>query len=67
MDSTKCSLCGAPNGCGAAQGKDTCWCTAVQIPKEVYDRIPADLKNKVCICKKCAEDPTKSQDLAWNE
>ena len=44
MDSvTNCPLCGGPNDCGVAAGKDVCWCFSAGVPSEVVERIPDSL------------------------
>lgn len=51
----RCPLCGEPNDCGMAAGNSACWCFGVTIPGEVLERIPDAAKDKVCICRRCAE------------
>jgi hypothetical protein len=41
--------------CGMSQGKSECWCTNLKFPQAALDRIPADAKNLVCICPRCAQ------------
>jgi len=48
-----CPLCGATNECGVHSGD--CWCFHTKVPQELRDRIPAELKGKVCICRNCVE------------
>jgi hypothetical protein len=51
-----CPLCGQPNACQlctAAAYKGPCWCATVSIPDELLARVPADQRNRACICKNC--------------
>ena len=50
-----CPLCGRPNDCAAAAGRmhEGCWCEKTSVPKELREKIPKELKGKVCICKQC--------------
>jgi hypothetical protein len=57
-DPAKCPLCGQPNECQLCTVntyKGPCWCAKVKISQDLLDQIPADLKNKVCVCKGCVE------------
>jgi hypothetical protein len=53
-----CPLCGKNNGCAFSGGKprdDTpCWCAALPISSDVLDAVPAEARNKICICRNCA-------------
>lgn len=55
-DATKCPLCGGPNACAIAAGRDaeTCWCMTVVVDPDAIARIPAEAQGKVCICERCA-------------
>jgi len=58
IDPANCPLCGQPNECRlctASTYKGPCWCEAVKIPAELLARVPAELVNKACICKRCIE------------
>ncbi|HMP82864.1 MAG TPA: cysteine-rich CWC family protein [Verrucomicrobiota bacterium] len=51
-----CPLCGRPNDCRlctTAAYKGPCWCESVSIPEELLARVPAELRNKACICREC--------------
>jgi hypothetical protein len=50
---TICPLCGHPNHCAKAEGKDIqeCWCFNVQFPKEIFELIPEGKTG--CICQNC--------------
>ncbi len=56
MDETvsRCPLCGQPNECGMAAGQSSCWCFETQIPPEVLERVPPELRGVACVCKACA-------------
>lgn len=48
-----CPLCNEVNHCGAENGD--CWCFHTEIPIELQERIPIELREKACICQKCVE------------
>lgn len=54
LDPSRCPLCGGPNDCGAVKGQSTCWCHTAVIPKEVWQRIPVEMRGVACICRSCA-------------
>jgi hypothetical protein len=59
LDAARCPLCGQPNGCQlctAAAYKGPCWCATVSIPEELLARVPAELRNKACICRNCVRE-----------
>ncbi|MFO1379835.1 MAG: cysteine-rich CWC family protein [Chitinivorax sp.] len=52
-----CPLCGAPNQCAAAQAgtlQVACWCSTVPIGAATLARVPAELRNRACLCVACA-------------
>jgi hypothetical protein len=53
LDPARCPLCAQPNACGAAAGRDTCWCFDASLAPEALARIPARAIGVVCICAKC--------------
>ena len=53
----RCPICGGPNDCGMAAGKSECWCARVKISPEALEKVPEGVKWKVCVCKKCANEP----------
>lgn len=59
-DSRRCPLCGAANACAVAEGKGEgrCWCFEREIPADVLERVPADLRGKACVCRTCATAET---------
>ena len=53
-----CPVCGGPNECGGAAGTDQCWCSTVTIPHEALTAVPADAWHRICICPRCAQQPS---------
>ena len=53
----RCPICGGPNDCGMAAGKSECWCARVKISPEALEKVPEGVKGKVCVCRKCANEP----------
>ncbi|WP_081824473.1 cysteine-rich CWC family protein [Paenibacillus sp. UNC451MF] len=49
-----CPFCGGENKCSVESGD--CWCFHTKVPQELRDRIPAELRGQVCICRKCVEE-----------
>ena len=58
LDPDRCPLCGNGNDCGMARGAETCWCFEATIPDELIERIPAEARGVVCVCKVCANEAT---------
>jgi len=59
LDAGQCPLCGRPNHCAlcaASAWKGPCWCMNTNIPVELLARVPADLRNKACICEMCVTE-----------
>ncbi|MEM1418071.1 MAG: cysteine-rich CWC family protein [Myxococcota bacterium] len=54
VDATRCPLCGAANECGAAAGRERCWCFDVAIAPSTLAMIPTEAKGRACICPRCA-------------
>jgi hypothetical protein len=55
----RCPLCGQPNDCQlctTAAYKGPCWCEAADIPHELLARVPAELRNKACVCRACVNN-----------
>jgi hypothetical protein len=50
----RCPLCGDQNACGMAAGEGSCWCFSTKIPADVLERVPAEARDKVCVCEACA-------------
>jgi len=55
-DVSNCPLCGMPNDCAVAAGRDpdSCWCMTATMSPGALASIPAEAKGKVCICGRCA-------------
>jgi hypothetical protein len=54
LDPDRCPLCGNGNDCGMARGAETCWCFEAVIPDELIEKVPAEARGVVCVCKACA-------------
>lgn len=55
-DPERCPLCGGPNDCRlctAATYKGPCWCESAKVPDELLARVPAEARNRACICRAC--------------
>ncbi len=63
IDPKRCPICGEPNACGGAEGAPKCWCWDETIPAEALARIPAEAKDRACICKRCAAGSEKPISL----
>lgn len=61
-DTTRCPLCGKPNECAVAAGREpeSCWCMTATMSPEALAAIPAEAQAKVCICADCARKPPAS-------
>lgn len=54
----RCPLCGGANDCQlctAAVYKGPCWCVAARIPDELLALVPAESRNRACICRACVQ------------
>lgn len=49
-----CPLCNAQNYCGI-NSAESCWCMNKEVPKALIEQVPADQKNKSCICARCVD------------
>lgn len=64
IDPTRCPLCGGDNRCaneieratGVAQ--PPCWCTTASFPPDLMTRLPAEARDKACICPACVSAMT---------
>jgi len=55
-DASRCPLCGGPNECRVCTAdtyKSSCWCATVEIPAELLVCVPAEQRNRACICRNC--------------
>ena len=61
-DTTRCPLCGAPNECAVAAGRDpnSCWCMTATMHPASIAAIPAEAQGRVCICAACAREAPAS-------
>ncbi|KJK07118.1 MULTISPECIES: cysteine-rich CWC family protein [Pseudomonas] len=53
-----CPACGASNRCSLADPRtaaQACWCYSVSIAPEVLETLPAEQRNKACLCPACAQ------------
>lgn len=53
----RCPLCGYSNDCSLADPRtaaQACWCFSVSIDPARLAALPDDLRNKVCLCPRCA-------------
>jgi membrane protease subunit (stomatin/prohibitin family) len=56
-DAERCPRCGQPNRCsqaGQAQPVQDCWCFHTPIERSVLDELPAEQRDKTCLCPNCA-------------
>jgi hypothetical protein len=56
-DASHCPACGAANRCGLADPRSAargCWCFEVSIDPAILEALPAELRNKACLCPRCA-------------
>jgi hypothetical protein len=63
----QCPLCARPNGCQLCSPdayKGRCWCEQVEIPDALLAQVPADLRNKSCICQDCVTEFHRSKNPA---
>ena len=52
-----CPLCGYSNDCSLADPRTAtqpCWCFSVSIDPARLAALPDDLRNKTCLCPRCA-------------
>lgn len=57
-DASRCPVCLALNDCRLCTSeayKGPCWCEAVDVPDELLARVPAEMRNRACICRTCVE------------
>lgn len=50
-----CPLCGNDSGCGLEAGKpiEACWCSRAAFPEQLKKRVPAELRERACVCETC--------------
>jgi hypothetical protein len=54
IDPHRCPLCSGTNDCAVAQGRGNCWCFTRPISDEVLERVPAEARDRACVCTSCA-------------
>lgn len=57
-DTTLCPACGARNHCSLANPRSAthdCWCYGVSIDPQVLEALPTELRDKACLCPRCAQ------------
>lgn len=53
----KCPLCGFNNTCSLSDPRTAtqpCWCFSVTIDPARLEALPANLRNRACLCPRCA-------------
>lgn len=57
-ETTRCPCCGQLNDCAQA-GQDAavedCWCFSTPIDPAQLDALPAEQRNRACLCPRCAQ------------
>lgn len=54
----RCPACGARNDCSLADPRTAdreCWCYGVSIDPAVLEALPPALRDKSCLCPRCAQ------------
>ncbi|HEY0288916.1 MAG TPA: cysteine-rich CWC family protein [Pseudomonas sp.] len=60
-----CPACGSSNRCTLADPRTAdqpCWCFSTDIDPAVIASLPEDLRNKACLCPRCAT--LKTEEIA---
>lgn len=50
INESSCPFCLKDNQCDVA---NNCWCKVLQVPTQLLELVPVELKNKTCICNAC--------------
>jgi prepilin-type N-terminal cleavage/methylation domain-containing protein/prepilin-type processing-associated H-X9-DG protein len=69
FDAGQCPLCGQPNTCQlctVSAYKGPCWCARVEIPEGLLSRVPAELRQRACLCPGCIASFRLPQAKAQN-
>jgi hypothetical protein len=56
-DAERCPRCGQANRCaqaGQTQAVADCWCFHTPIEQSLIDQLPAEQRDKSCLCPNCA-------------
>jgi hypothetical protein len=72
IDVTQCPLCRRPNDCrlcAAPADNVSCWCAQVEIPEALLAQVPAESRNKSCLCRDCVTTfhRSKNSGIAMSE
>lgn len=54
---SRCPLCGFTNQCSLADpltADQACWCFSETIDPARLEALPAELRNRACLCPRCA-------------
>ena len=57
MNDERCPRCGQPNRCaqaGQEQAVQDCWCFHTAINPHALAELPAEQRDKACLCPNCA-------------
>jgi hypothetical protein len=57
LQAPRCPLCGAANECAVARSGNfdaPCWCSSANFAPAVLAAVPAEAKDKACLCSRCA-------------
>jgi len=66
-DTRRCPACGGLNDCALADpatATQACWCFDVKIDPAVLQAIAADLRDRACLCPRCAQGLNPAADPA---
>ncbi len=58
MATSACPLCGQRNHCAqaaAATPVHDCWCFSTPITADALERLPAEQRNRACLCPRCTQ------------
>lgn len=62
-----CPACGARNDCSLADSRtadQACWCYSVNIDPAVLEALPPELRDRACLCPRCARVDAQLQAAA---
>ncbi|WP_025804998.1 MULTISPECIES: cysteine-rich CWC family protein [Pseudomonas] len=62
-----CPACGARNDCSLADPRtadQACWCYSVSIDPAVLESLPPELRDRACLCPRCAQVEAQLQAVA---
>ncbi|ORU92880.1 MAG: hypothetical protein A6F70_04060 [Cycloclasticus sp. symbiont of Bathymodiolus heckerae] len=54
INEKECPLCKELNHC-MVNSSEPCWCIDKSFPQTLVDSVKPELKNKACICARCAD------------